>query len=116
MEKNVVDGEKPPATYIEATHEGKRKRYWEANPDKSKRYGDWTPRRKELTIRDAMKMLGVTDDWLAIFVAGEKGYRKLAYEWDGKDIRSMKFRTSDVYSYRLYLRARNFSVKTRRAN
>jgi hypothetical protein len=88
--------------------------WWEANPDKSKKYGNKEFKgKKELTPKEAMIFLGVTENWLGYFVHGEKGFPKLPYTWDNKNKATVKFARKDLVEYRAMLRSRMLSVKAK---
>ena len=88
--------------------------WWEANPDKSKKY-----RRKEfkgkkdLTFKEAEVFLEISGPWLAYFTRGEKGFPKLPFSWDEKNPETIKFAREDLVKYREMLQERKFNIKTR---
>jgi len=88
--------------------------WWDANPDKSKKY-----RRKEfkgkkfLTPKEAEIFLEISGNWLAYFMRGEKGFPPLPYLWDGKNVATVKFSRENLIKYRDMLQGRKFSTKTR---
>lgn len=88
--------------------------YWEANPDKSKKYGNKDFKgKKNLTPKEAAIFLGVTSDWLCIFVAGEKGFPKLKFSWDGSNPATIKFARTDLMPYRDMLPSKKQGTKAR---
>ena len=88
--------------------------WWEANPDKSKKYGKKEYKRKKtLTPTQAEKFLGVTGEWLGYFANGLKGFPKLPYTWDGNNEATCKFARKDLVEYREMLRSKKFSTKAR---
>lgn len=88
--------------------------WWEANPDKSKKFGNKEYKRKKtLTPTQAEKFLGVTGEWLGYFANGLKGFPKLPYTWDGKNEATCKFARKDLVEYREMLRSRKFSTKAK---
>ena len=91
--------------------------WWEANPDKSKKYGKKEFEQKEnLTPKEAEIFLGVTGEWLLYFMAGEKGFPKLLYTWDQPNPATVKFARKDLVEYREMLRSRKLSTKARQIN
>lgn len=88
--------------------------WWEANPDKSKKYGKKEFKGKEfLTPKQAEIFLEISGEWLAYFVQGEKGFPKLPYSWDGKNVATIKFARHDLLEYREILRSKKLSTKAR---
>jgi len=88
--------------------------WWEANPDKSKKYPNKEFKgKKELSPKEALIFLGVTENWLSYFVHGEKGFPKLPYTWDKKNKATVKFARKDLVEYRAMLRSRMLSVKAK---
>jgi hypothetical protein len=91
--------------------------WWDANPDKSKKYGKKEFKQKEkLTPKEAEIFLGVTGEWLLYFMAGKKGFPKLLYTWDETNPATVKFARKDLVEYREMLRSRKFSTKARQIN
>jgi len=108
--KNVVDPQKRPEEFIKT--DGAI--YWEANADKSKRYGPKEFQNKEfLTLKEAEIFLQVDSDWMSYFMHGLKGFPKLPFEWDKKNPRTLKFARADLVKYRESLPKRKSSTKTR---
>jgi hypothetical protein len=109
-QQDVVSPEKKPEDFLVVDSSI----WWEANPDKSKKYG-----RKEFTGKDfltpkqAEMFLEISGDWLAYFIRGEKGFPKLPYSWDGSNVATIKFARHDLVKYRALLQAKKFSTKTR---
>jgi hypothetical protein len=88
--------------------------WWEANPDKSKKYGTKEFKRKKwLTPKEAETFLGVSGNWLAYFMRGDKGFPKLPYTWDQRNAATIKFARNDLVKYREMLRLKKFSTKAR---
>jgi len=88
--------------------------WWEANPDKSKKYGKKDFRKKkELTPKEAEMFLEVSGNWLSYFVQGKRGFPKLPYEVKGKNASTIKFARTELVKYREILRSRKFSTKAR---
>ena len=88
--------------------------WWEANPDKSKKYGKKEFKKKEwLTPKEALIFLGVTDEWLGYFVHGEKGFPKLPFTWDHKNKATAKFAREDLVKYREILPSKKLPTKAR---
>jgi hypothetical protein len=88
--------------------------WWEANPDKSKKYGKKEFKKKEfLTPKEALIFLGVTEVWLSYFVHGEKGFPKLPYTWKDNNKATAKFARKDLVEYREMLRSRKLSTNAR---
>lgn len=88
--------------------------WWDANPDKSKKYGKKEFKKKEfLTPKEALIFLGVTEVWLSYFVHGEKGFPKLPYTWKDNNKATAKFARKDLVEYREMLRSRKLSTKAR---
>lgn len=108
--KDVIAPEKKPEDFIavgSAIH-------WEANPDRSKKYGNKEFKgKKELTPQEAEKFLGVTSDWLCIFIAGAKGFPKLTFTWEDRNPATVKFARADLVKYRDMLQSRKYSTKAR---
>ncbi len=91
--------------------------WWEANPDKSKKYGRKEFKRKKfLTPKEAEMFLEISGNWLSYFVQGKKGFPKLPYEVEGKNASTIKFARSELVKYREMLRAKKFSTKARPQN
>ena len=88
--------------------------FWGGNPDKSKTY-----KRKEykgkkfLTPKEAEIFLEITGDWLPLFMQGKKGFPKLPYTWDEKNVATIKFAREDLVKYRGVLQERKSYTKTR---
>lgn len=88
--------------------------WWEANADKSKKYGNKEFKgKKELTPKEAEKFLGVTSAWLCIFMAGAKGFPKLTFTWKDKNPATVRFARADLVKYRDMLPSRKYSTKAR---
>jgi hypothetical protein len=88
--------------------------WWEANPDKSKKYGKKEFKGKKLlTPKEAEMFLEVSGNWLSYFVQGKKGFPKLPYEVKGKNASTIKFARTELVKYREILRSRKFSTKAR---
>jgi len=91
--------------------------WWDANPDKSKKYGKKEFEQKEkLTPKEAEIFLGVTGEWLLYFMAGKKGFPKLPYTWDKPNPATVKFARKDLVEYREMLRSKKSSTKARQIN
>ena len=91
--------------------------WWEANPDKSKKYGEKEFKGREfLTPKEAEIFLGVTGNWLADFMQGKNEFPKLPYSWDGHNPATVKFARTVLVEYRKIVRARKFSTKARPQN
>jgi hypothetical protein len=105
--KNIIAPEKKPEDFLVADSAI----WWEANPDKSKKYGNKEYKgKKTLTPKEAEKFLGVTGYWLGYFIMAEKGFPKLPYDSSGATI---KFKREDLVQYRNMLRTRKFYTKAR---
>ena len=90
--------------------------WWEADPDKSKRYGRKEFKGKKfLTPKEAEIFLEISGNWLAYFMQGKKGFPKLPYTWDGANAATTKFARTDLVKYREMLRSRKLSTKARPA-
>lgn len=89
--------------------------WWEANPDKSKKYGRKEFKGKEfLTPKEAEIFLEISGNWLSYFVQGKKGFPKLPYkQLDEKNAATIKFARNDLVKYREMLWSRKFSTKAR---
>lgn len=108
--KDVVSSEKRPEDFLIVDSAI----WWEANPDKSKKYGKKDYRRKDpLTPKEAEIFLEISREWLIYFMQGERGFPKLPFTWDGKNAATVKFAREDLLTYRKMLRDRKFSTKTR---
>ena len=106
----MVSPEKKPKQFVNADSAI----WWEANPDKSKKYGKKDFRGKEfLTPKEAEIFLGVTGEWLGYFMGGKKGFPKLPYTWDKPNPATIKFARTDLVKYREMLRSRKLSTKAR---
>lgn len=91
--------------------------WWEANADKSKKYGKKEFRGKTfLTPKEAEIFLEISGKWLGYFMRGEKGFPKLPFTWDGKNVATTKFARRDLVQYREMLRTKKFSTKARPTN
>lgn len=110
LSKDVVSPRKKPKEFVIADSAV----WWEANPDKSKKYGKKDFRGKEfLTPKEAEIFLGVTGEWLGYFSQGKKGFPKLPFTWDGMNRATAKFARTDLVKYREMLRSRKLSTKAR---
>ena len=88
--------------------------WYEANPDKSKKYGKKEFKKKEfLTPKEALIFLGVTEVWLRYFVQGEKGFPKLPYTWEDNNKATARFARKDLVEYRAKVRPRMLSIKAK---
>ena len=88
--------------------------WWEANPDKSKKYGKKEFRKKEfLTPKEALIFLGVTEVWLSYFVHGDKGFPKLPYTWEDNNKATARFARKDLVEYRAKVRSKMLSIKAK---
>jgi hypothetical protein len=88
--------------------------WWEANPDKSKKFGRKEFKgKKVLTFKEAEIFLEVSGPWLGHFTRGEKGFPVLPFSWDGSNPATMKFAREDLVRYRSVLQEREFNIKTR---
>jgi hypothetical protein len=88
--------------------------WWEANPDKSKKYGKKEFKGKKfLTPKEAEIFLEISGEWLIYFMQGEKGFPKLPYSWDGKNVATIKFARQDLVQYRDVLRTKKLATKAR---
>ena len=88
--------------------------WWDANPDKSKLYRRKEFKRKKfLTPKEAEMFLEISGDWLSYFVQGNKGFPKLLYTWDKKNVATVKFAREDLVKYREMLQERKSNTKTR---
>jgi len=112
--KNVVDPKKRPKESIKI--DGSI--YWEANADKSKRYGGKKFKNKKfLTLKEAETFLHLDGgNWMNYFMQGLKGFPKLSFDWDGKNPRTLKFARSDLVTYIGILQGLKFSTKTKPIN
>ena len=88
--------------------------WWEANSDKSKKYGRKKFQGKEvLTPKEAEIFLEISGNWLACFMRGEKDFPALPYSWDGSNVATVKFAREDLVKYRKILQGRKFYTKAR---
>jgi hypothetical protein len=88
--------------------------WWEANPDKSKKYGKKEFKKKEfLTPKEAEIFLEISGNWLSDFMQGKKEFPKLPYSWDGHNPATVKFARTDLVKYREMLWSRKLSTKAR---
>lgn len=88
--------------------------WWAANPDKSKKYGKKEFKGKKfLTPKEAEMFLEISGEWLIYFMQGEKGFPKLPYSWDGKNVATIKFARQDLVQYRDVLRTKKLATKAR---
>jgi hypothetical protein len=91
--------------------------WWEANPDKSKKYGKKEFKGKEfLTPKEAEIFLEISGEWLTYFMQGEKGFPKLPFTWDKKNVATIKFARQDLVQYRDVLRTKKLATKARPQN
>lgn len=108
--KDVLSPEKKLETFLIADSAI----WWEANPDKSKKYGRKEFKGREfLTPKEAEMFLEITGEWLAYFIQGKKGFPKLPYSWDGSNVATIKFARTDLLKYRDMLREKKLSTKTK---
>jgi hypothetical protein len=113
LPKDVVSPSKKPEDFLIADSAI----WWEANPDKSKKYGKKDFRGKEfLTPKEAEIFLEVTGNWLVDFMQGKNEFPKLPYSWDGHNPATVKFARTVLVEYRKIVRARKFSTKARPQN
>jgi hypothetical protein len=86
--------------------------YWESNPDKAKTYKRKEYRGKKfLTPKQAEIFLEISGEWLAYFMQGKKGFPKLPYTWDKKNVATIKFARQDLEKYRDVLRRQKLPTK-----
>jgi hypothetical protein len=91
--------------------------WWEADPDKSKKYGRKEFKGKKfLTPKEAEIFLEISGEWLAYFMQGKKGFPKLPFTWDKKNAATVKFAREDLVRYRDALRTRKLTTKARPQN
>lgn len=110
LAKDILSPERPAEDYLVVGSAV----FWEANPDKSKKFGNKEFKKKKfLTPKEALIFLGVTEEWLGYFAQGKKGFPKLPYTWDGKNKATAKFARKDLVEYRQMLRPRKLSTKAR---
>jgi hypothetical protein len=108
--KDIVSPEKKPEAFLVAGSAI----WWEANPDKSKKYGKKEFEGKEfLTPKEAEIFLEISGNWLGYFMRGEKGFPKLPFTWDGTNTATTKFARTDLVKYREMLRSRKLSTTAR---
>ena len=88
--------------------------WWEANPDKSKKYRRKNFKGKKfLTFKQAEIFLEISGPWLGYFTRGEKGFPVLPFSWDGSNPATIKFSREDLVKYWGVLQERQFNIKTR---
>jgi hypothetical protein len=110
LPKDVVSPGKKPEDFLIADSAI----WWEANPDKSKKYGKKEFKGKKfLTPKEAEIFLEISGNWLSDFMQGRKGFPKLPFTWDQKNAATTKFARTDLVKYREMLRSRKFSTKAR---
>jgi len=108
--KDTVSQEGPPDHYLTVGSAI----WWEANPDKSKKYARKEFKRKKfLTPKEAEIFLEISGNWLVYFMRGEKDFPTLPYAWDGTNVATVKFAREDLVKYREMLQERKFYTKTR---
>lgn len=110
LPKDIVSPEKKPEAFVIVDSAI----WWEANPDKSKKYGKKEFKGKKfLTPKEAEMFLEISGNWLSDFMQGKKGFPKLPFIWDEKNAATTKFARTDLVKYREMLRSRKFSTKAR---
>ena len=88
--------------------------WYEANPDKSKKFGRKEFKgKKVLTFKEAEIFLEVSGPWLGHFMRGENSFPVLPFSWDESNPATIKFAREDLVRYRSVLQERGFNIKTR---
>ena len=109
-QKDFIVPKKKPANFVAVDSSI----WFEANPDKSKKYGKKEFKKKEfLTPKEALIFLGVTEEWLSYFVHGEKGFPKLPYTWEDNNKATARFARKDLVEYRAKVRSKMLSIKAK---
>ena len=110
LPKDVVSPGKKPEDFLIADSAI----WWEANADKSKKYGKKEFKKKEfLTPKEALIFLGVTEVWLSYFVHGEKGFPKLPYTWEDNNKATARFARKDLVEYRAKVQSKMLSIRAK---
>jgi len=87
--------------------------WWEAKPDKSRKYGKKEFKKREvLTPKEAGIFLEVSGSWLSYFVQGKKVFLNSRTHWTGESC-NHKVARQDLAKYRDMLQGRKFAKKTR---
>ena len=110
LPKDVVSPGKKPEDFLIADSAI----WWDANPDKGKKYGRKEFKGKKfLTPKEAEMFLEISGNWLVYFMRGEKGFPPLPYSWDGKNVATVKFPRANLVKYSDIPQGRKFYTKTR---